>query len=126
MSSINRRDFIRTTGAISLLGAIGGWPLPVFSARDKARVVVVGGGYGGAIAAKYIKLMDPAIDVRLIERDSRFVSCPLSNEVLSGERDLSSITYGYSGLSERGVRVVQDEIVAINPDRRSVKGRSGD
>ncbi|MGD8615286.1 MAG: FCSD flavin-binding domain-containing protein, partial [Gammaproteobacteria bacterium] len=125
MSSINRRDFIRAAGAVSLAGGFAGWPLAAFPAKDKARVVVVGGGYGGAIAAKYIKLMDPAINVRLIEQDKKFVSCPLSNEVLSGERDLDSLTFGYRGLSKRGVAVVGDEVVSINPARQSLKGSSG-
>jgi sulfide dehydrogenase [flavocytochrome c] flavoprotein subunit len=126
MTGINRRDFCRTAGAASLLGALGGWPLSALSGRDKARVVVVGGGYGGAVAAKYIKLMDPAVDVRLIERDKRFVSCPLSNEVLSGERDIDTITFDYRGLSGRGVRVVRDEAMSVDAEKKTVKGRSGD
>ena len=125
MSSINRRDFVRATGAVSLLGLLGGWPLAALSAREKARVVVVGGGYGGAIAAKYIKLMDPDVQVRLIERDKRYVSCPLSNEVLSGDRDLDSLTFDYKGLAKRGVTVVRDDVVSVDPARKSVKGKSG-
>jgi sulfide dehydrogenase [flavocytochrome c] flavoprotein subunit len=125
MSSINRRDFFRTAGAVSILGALGGWPLAALSAKSKARVVVVGGGYGGAITAKYIKMMDPGINVRLIERDKQFVSCPLSNEVLSGERDIDTITFDYKGLTKHGVTVVRDEIVSIDPAKRVTKGKSG-
>ena len=125
MSSINRRDFFRTAGAVSLLGVFGGWPLVARSARDKARVVVVGGGYGGAVAAKYIKLVDPDIQVRLIERDKKFVSCPLSNEVLSGDRDLDSLTFDYKGLAKHGVTVVRDDVVSVDPAKKSVKGKSG-
>jgi sulfide dehydrogenase [flavocytochrome c] flavoprotein subunit len=126
MSRINRRDFFKTAGAVSLLGGFGTWPLTALSASEKARVVVVGGGYGGAIAAKYIKLMDPDIQVRLIEQDRKFVSCPLSNEVLSGERELDSLTFDYRGLSKRGVAVVRDEVVSVDPAGKSVRGRSGD
>jgi sulfide dehydrogenase [flavocytochrome c] flavoprotein subunit len=126
MSSINRREFIRAAGAVSLLGVCGGWPLAALSAKAKARVVVVGGGYGGAVAAKYIKLMDPDIQVRLIERDKQFVSCPLSNEVLSGDRDLDTLTFNYKGLAKRGVTVVRDEVVSVDPARKSLKGKSGD
>jgi sulfide dehydrogenase [flavocytochrome c] flavoprotein subunit len=125
MSSINRRDFVKASGAFSLFGVLGGWPLAAFSAKEKARVVVVGGGYGGAIAAKYINLMDPDIQVRLIERDKEFVSCPLSNEVLSGERDLDSLTFDYKGLAKRGVTVVRDDVVSVDPAKKSVKGKSG-
>jgi sulfide dehydrogenase [flavocytochrome c] flavoprotein subunit len=124
MSSINRREFIKAAGAVSLASGLGGWPLAL-SAKEKARVVVVGGGYGGAIAAKYIKLMDPDIHVRLIEQNKKFVSCPLSNEVLGGERDIDSLTFDYRGLSKRGVAVVRDEVVSVNPDRQSIKGKSG-
>ena len=125
MSGINRREFIRTAGAVSLAGVCGAWPLSALAGKDKARVVVVGGGYGGAVAAKYIKLMDPDIQVRLIEQDKKFVSCPLSNEVLSGDRDLDSLTFNYKGLHKRGVTVVHDQVVAVDPARRSVKGTSG-
>lgn len=125
MPKINRREFIRAGGAVSLLGALGGWSLPARSARAKARVVVVGGGYGGAVAAKYIKMMDPAIDVRLIERDKTFVSCPLSNEVLSGERDIDSLRFNYRGLSRHDVTVVRDEALSIDAVKKSLKGKSG-
>ncbi len=126
MSSINRREFCRAAGAVSLLGVCGGWPLAALCAKEKARVVVVGGGYGGAIAAKYIKLLDPDIHVRLIEQDKKFVSCPLSNEVLSGERDLDSLTFDYRGLTKHGVMVVRDQVVSVDPSKKSLKGKSGD
>ncbi len=125
MSSINRRDFFRAAGAVSILGALGGWPLAALSAKSKARVVVVGGGYGGAITAKYIKMMDPGIEVRLIERDKQFVSCPLSNEVLGGERDIDTITFDYKGLAGHGVTVVRDEIVSVDAAKKVAKGKGG-
>ena len=125
MSSINRRDFVKAAGAASLLGAFGGWPLTARCAAAKARVVVVGGGYGGAVAAKYIKLMDPDIEVRLIEQDKKFVSCPMSNEVISGERDLDSLTFNYKRLGKRGVTVLHDQVVSIDPAKKSLKGKGG-
>lgn len=119
-----RRDFIKVSAgaaAASLLGL----PSVLSAAPPKARVVVVGGGYGGAIAAKYLHMMDPSIRVTLIEKDDVYISCPLSNEVLSGERDLKSLTFNYRGLSRRGIAVVQDEIVEIDPIQRFVRGKSG-
>ena len=122
--STTRRQFLKTSAsaaAVSLLGL----PAILSAAPPKARVVVVGGGYGGAIAAKYIRMADPDIRVTLIERDSVYVSCPLSNEVLSGERDLKSLSFNYRGLSRRGIAVIQDEIVEIDPAQRFLRGRTG-
>ncbi|MFX8090386.1 FAD-dependent oxidoreductase, partial [Acinetobacter baumannii] len=80
------------------------------SGTRNARVVVVGGGYGGATAAKYVRgFSGTHVDVTLVEPNAAFVSCPLSNLVLSGDRDLASITVPYDALVERhGVRWVRD------------------
>jgi sulfide dehydrogenase [flavocytochrome c] flavoprotein subunit len=124
----SRRRFLGSVGvaaagtaAAGLLGA----PNILRADAPKARVVVVGGGYGGAIAAKYLKLADPDLRVTLIERNPVYVSCPLSNEVLSGERDLDSLTFDYRGLSRRGIAVMGDEIVEIDPEQHFVRGKGG-
>ncbi len=88
--------------------------------QTKGRVIVIGGGYGGAITAKYIRLADPGIQVTLIERDKHFISCPLSNEILSGERDIESLTFGYDGLRQHGVQVIHAEAQAIDPIKKTV------
>lgn len=124
MNRTTRRAFLKTSAgaaAASLMGI----PASVRAAAPKARVVIVGGGYGGTIAAKYLRMMDPGIRVTLIERHDVYVSCPLSNEVLSGERDLKSLTFNYRGLSRRGIAVVQDEIIEIDPAQGFVRGKSG-
>ena len=123
MSPISRRSFIRLAGGAAA-GGILGLPGPGI-ARAKGRVVVVGGGYGGAIAAKYIRRLDPGIEVTLVEQNTRFVSCPLSNEVLSGERDIASLTFGYEGLKAHGVQVVHDKVTAIEPDKHRVRTAGG-
>jgi sulfide dehydrogenase [flavocytochrome c] flavoprotein subunit len=124
MSELTRRDFLKaslaTAGAASL-----GFPALLRAAPPKARVVVVGGGYGGVIAAKYILMADPGIRVTLIEKDPLYISCPLSNEVLGGERELDSLIFNYRGLTRRGVAVVQDEITEINAANKYVRGSSG-
>ncbi|NBC15456.1 MAG: FAD-dependent oxidoreductase [Gammaproteobacteria bacterium] len=114
-----------TLGAGGWLGAASRAAAQAAPSAPKARVVVVGGGYGGAIAAKYLKLADPDIRVTLIERNPYFVSCPLSNEVISGERDIDSLTFDYRGLTRRGIAVMQDEIVAVDPDAHYVRGAGG-
>ena len=112
-----RRRFLRASSAAACALA-----LPAVARPARARVVVVGGGFGGATAARYLRLWGgDAVDVTLVERDARFVSCPLSNLVLGGSRTLPSITVGYAALARRGVRVVHDVATAIDTDRREVR-----
>ena len=117
---MKRRDFLKLAGAASVAGCATATP-------SKARVVVVGGGFGGATAAKYIRLWDPSIDVVLVERDASFVSCPISNLVLGGYSNMQEITRGYDGLRRHGVQVVRDEATAIDPSKKVVRlARGGD
>jgi sulfite dehydrogenase len=88
-------------------------------------VVVIGAGYGGATAAKYIKMWAPDIDVTVIERNADFVSCPISNLVLGGNAAMQDITMGYDGLRNRGVRMVSGEAVAIDAVKREVQLADG-
>ncbi len=123
-----RRRFLLGSGALAAAALVPACK-SVGGARQKAlgRVVVVGGGYGGATAAKYLRLWsENAIDVTLVEPEPRFVSCPVSNLILGGTRSLDDITRGYDGLRARGVRVVQDEVTAIDADRKRVSLKRGD
>jgi sulfite dehydrogenase len=86
------------------------------------RVIVIGGGYGGATAAKYLRMWSQGtIEVFLIERNSQFVSCPLSNLVLGGSRTIESLTIGYEKLREYGVQVVRDEVAGVLTDKKRVR-----
>ena len=116
---MKRRQFLKLAGALSLAGCAS------TSAPSKARVVVVGGGFGGATAAKYIRLWDPSIDVVLVEREAQFTSCPISNLVLAGYSGMGEISRGYDGLQRHGVKVVRDEVTAIDAARKSVRLASG-
>ncbi len=91
------------------------------SSKSMGRVVVIGGGYGGATAARYLRTWNPNIEVLLVERNSDFVSCPLSNLVLAGNRGLQDITVPYSGLRLHGVHVIRDEVIAIDTARKSLR-----
>jgi NADPH-dependent 2,4-dienoyl-CoA reductase/sulfur reductase-like enzyme len=88
-------------------------------------VVVIGGGWGGATAAKYVRLADPSIEVVLLEPNRQFVSCPFSNLVLSGVRTLGSLTFGYGGLRAHGVRILHETAAAIEPAARRVRVGEG-
>ncbi len=119
----DRRDFLKLGGAAAALAATG----CATSGGAKARVVVIGGGFGGATAAKYIRMWGPAIEVVMVERNTDFVSCPISNLVYGGSKTMADITYGYSGLAKYGVQVVRDEVTAVDTSARSVRlARGGD
>lgn len=85
------------------------------------RVVVIGGGWGGATAAKYVRLSDPSIEVILLEPSKEFVSCPFSNLVLSGVESIERITFGYDGLRRHGVKVMHQMATAIEHDQKRVR-----
>ena len=93
----------------------------------KARVLVVGGGYGGATAAKYVRLFsEQKIDVVLIEPNDAFVSCPMSNLVIGGSKTLADMTSRYDTLgSKHGVRVVKDMVASIDPVKKIAVLASG-
>jgi len=89
------------------------------------RVVVVGGGYGGATAARYLKLWGGNVDVTLVERNTEFVSCPISNLVLGGYKQMGDITNGYAGLRAVGVKVVQGDVTAIDAAGKKLRLAGG-
>src|SRR3954463_406388 len=125
---MKRRDFLGFAAAgplASLVGCVTNVPFRAVPSR--ARVVVIGGGFGGATAAKYVRMWDPSIDVVLVERDAQFVSCPMSNLVLAGYATMAEITREYEGLRRHGVQVVRDEAVAIDAAKKTVRlARGGD
>lgn len=133
MTKVTRRDFLRVSGTgvgLGLLGAGGlGGCAPAlkgdFAPKTGRRVVVIGGGWGGATAAKYIRLGDPSIEVILLEPNKEFVSCPFSNLVLSGVRSMESITFGYDGLRRHGVKLIHEAAAAIEPDQKRVRVGEG-
>jgi sulfide dehydrogenase [flavocytochrome c] flavoprotein chain len=90
-------------------------------------VLVVGGGYGGAAAAKYVRLLsDHRIDVVLVEPNDSFVSCPISNLVIGGSKTLADITMPYAGLAQaHGVTVVKDSVARIDAQRKTATLASG-
>jgi NADPH-dependent 2,4-dienoyl-CoA reductase/sulfur reductase-like enzyme len=124
---MSRRDFLKVSGGAAVaVAGLAGCASSGMSASDLAtktgrRVIVIGGGWGGATAAKYVRMADPSIEVVMIEPNTRFVSCPFSNLVLSGVRSIGSLTFGYGGLREHGVKIVHATATAIEPDARRVR-----
>ena len=122
MTNLNRRNFIKAAGGATAIASFG-FPQLVLGAAKK--VVVIGGGAGGTIVAKYIKMMDQAIDVTLIERDEQYYTCFMSNEILGGERQLDSLRFSYKGLADYGVNVVYEEAIGIDYEKKIVKTNGG-
>ncbi len=121
---MKRRDFLKvgTVAGVmtSLYGCAG-------SSTAAGHVVVVGGGYGGATVAKYLRMWSEGrVQVTLIERNPTFVSCPISNLVIGGVRSMEDITMSYDGLRNKwGVRIIQDEVAAVDAEKRSISLKAG-
>jgi sulfide dehydrogenase [flavocytochrome c] flavoprotein chain len=124
-AKLERRSFLQSSAALSLLGL--GACATTASLPSKAQVVVIGGGYGGATAAKYVRLLsDNKISVVLIEPNESFISCPISNLVVGGVKQISEITTSYEGLSKNhGITVVRDMAQTIDSAKKTITTASG-
>ena len=125
---MDRRQFIRAGSAASAATALGlSAGCASTGSAAGAKVVVVGGGYGGATAAKYIRMWSEGrIEVTLVEPNDSFVSCPLSNLVLGGSKQMADITTPYDNLTRRhGVKIARDRATAIDADKRQVRLAGG-
>ena len=122
---MQRRHFLQTgtalgaAGLVSACATVGGGSGP--------KVVVIGGGFSGATAAKYIRMWsDQKIQVTLVEPNDYFMSCPISNLVIGGSKTMADITTPYDNLTKRhGVKVVKDRVNSIDADKRLVKLAGG-
>ncbi len=120
--TFSRREFMQWTAAAGATALAG---CATTGGGSAGRVVVIGAGIGGGTAAKYIKMWSPDIDVTVVEREAGFISCPISNLVLAGNANISDISRDYSGLSNRGIKVVRDDAVAIDPAAKTVRLAGG-
>lgn len=126
---MQRRQFVQTLGAGSALGTVGlmSGCATTGSGPSIGKVVVIGGGYGGATAAKYLRLFsEGSVDVTLVEPNAAFVSCPISNLVLGGYKTMADITTPYDNLQKRhGVKLVKDMVSAIDAEKKVVRLAGG-
>lgn len=120
----SRRDFIKWISASAGLAAVSGCATTDESGSG-GRVVVIGGGFAGGTAARYLRLWAPDVAVTLVERNANFISCPMSNLVLGGNASIDQLTIGYDGLRKAGVKLIRDEAAAIDPGKRQVRLASG-
>src|SRR6185503_6038675 len=125
MSEISRRDFARLAGA----AGIGTWVASAWSpfaiAQGAAKVVIVGGGAGGATVAHYVKKDAPALDVTLIETNPIYSSSFFSNLYIGGIRSLESLNHAYGGLQRLGVNLVHDTATDVDTANKPVRTRGG-
>ena len=119
MSVLTRRSFVG--GAAAAIGT----PSIVRAAGASARVVIIGGGFGGASLARYIRRNAPDVAVTLIEKDTTFVTCPFSNFVLGGMTPIDKLTFGYDKVKAAGVNVIHDLASKIDPVKKTVATAGG-
>ncbi len=125
--TFTRRNFIKASTATVALGTLSACVSMPEARKPVGRVVVIGAGFGGATAAKYLRMWsDGAIDVVLIERNREFISCPTSNLVLGGTWTMADITRSYQRLTDYGVKLVQDVATAVDTASRQVRLERGD
>ena len=123
-TDLSRRRLLGAGFALSGL-ALAGCATAPDSGPSIGRVVIVGGGFGGATAARYLKMWGGNVDVTMVERNANFVSCPISNLVLGGHKQMADITRGYDGLRALGVKVVQGEVTVVDAAAKKVRLAGG-
>ena len=123
ISTLSRRGFLAAAGAAATAATLA--RPSIARAQGAARLVVVGGGFGGASAARFARLAYPWLDVTLVEPQARFVTCPSGNLVLAGRLGMDDITHSYDALRARGVKVVQDWVDGIDPVAKTMRLRGG-
>lgn len=124
MMLMKRRDFLKAGAAAGAMASLYGC---AGAAKASGHVVVVGGGYGGATVAKYLRMWsEGGVQVTLVERNPTFISCPISNLVIGGQKTMEDITVSYEGLrSKWGVRVIQDDVVAVDAANKTIALKGG-
>src|SRR5436189_1475958 len=118
---MNRREFFGGAAAAATALTL---PLPAF-AQSAPRVVVIGGGFGGASCARALKLAEPKLQVTLVEQDRTFVACPFSNNVIAGLRSIEAQQFGYDKVASTGVTVAIQAATAVDAAARTVRLAGG-
>ena len=118
----SRRDFLKTAAAGASAALL---PLPAIAQGAGGRVVVVGGGFAGTTCARFIKRINPRIDVTLVEASPTFTACPFSNGVVAGLRELNAQQFGYDKVAADHVTLTMAPATAVNVQGRSVTLSNG-
>jgi sulfide dehydrogenase [flavocytochrome c] flavoprotein subunit len=118
---INRRKLLKLAAfaPLSLMG------LTQINSKTGAKVVIVGGGFGGATCARYLKNIAPELQVTLIEKEEQIVTCPFSNTVISGQNDINYISHSFDGLKKDGITVLRGLVISVEPKTKTIKLHDG-
>lgn len=127
MDDFNRRRFIKLLAQAGTIAAASSLYLPgMVSAKKGAHVVIIGGGFGGSVCAKYIKLFEPSINVTLVEPNKNYITCPYSNTVLAGINKIDFITHSYDQLAAKyGINVIHSLASDIDTAGKRVALQNG-
>ncbi len=121
-TKMRRRDFLKVVGAAATSGALAGCATSSEPRKPIGRVIVIGGGYGGATAARYLRRWSGGtVQVFLVDREANFISCPLSNLVLGGSRSIDYVTRSRAKLRDEGVQVLQDVVTGIDRAKKTIQ-----
>jgi sulfide dehydrogenase [flavocytochrome c] flavoprotein subunit len=125
MAVIGRRRCLQMTVLAAALGASGVRAAQSARAPSRARVVIIGGGFGGSACALHLRRLDPSIEVSLIDPVQRYVTCPMSNEVLVGLRPMATISVSRTGIERAGVKLLRERVVQIDASAGRVRLTDG-
>jgi sulfide dehydrogenase [flavocytochrome c] flavoprotein subunit len=124
-TQFSRRDILKALSATAAAGTLAACAT-MDDKKALGKVVVVGAGYGGATAAKYLRMWSGGtVDVTLVDPGAEFISCPISNLVIGGSRTIADITVSYAGLDKYGVKRLRDTVSGIDADKKLVRLASG-
>jgi NADPH-dependent 2,4-dienoyl-CoA reductase/sulfur reductase-like enzyme len=118
----SRRDFVKTAAAAGCTALL---PAPLIAQGAAPKVVVIGGGFGGASVARTVKRLDARIAVTLVEASRIFTACPFSNGVIAGLRELSAQQFGYDKIAAEGITLAVAAATAVDAQARTVSLATG-
>jgi sulfide dehydrogenase [flavocytochrome c] flavoprotein subunit len=124
MDALRRMTRRHVVGGVVASAAASAFPSPSL-AQSAARIVVIGGGFGGASCARALKRIDPKLMVTLIEPNRTFTACPFSNEVIAGLRAIDAQQFTYDRIAAEGVTVIAQAAAGIDPQKRMVNLADG-
>ncbi|MDA9475480.1 cytochrome C [Bradyrhizobium sp. CCBAU 65884] len=116
----------RRNAVLGITAAATSFAVPsILRAQSAGRIVVIGGGFGGAACARALKRAQAGLQVTLIEPNKTFTSCPFSNEVIAGLREIEAQQFGYDRLAAEGITVAAQAATAVDAQKRSVTAADG-